>query len=480
MTSHTYAGNYNFTLQNPAHPNLVHQNLPATVNLDLNNTQFVVDSTGLFIPPEDVYIQVAQANPYTIAPAIEYYPDHTIQQQQQQQDGNLEFQNQYQYQHYQHQYQNQYQPPNHAIPPHMTATAPIPTIHSQMNTSSFAPGMENPPGMLPAALPASPHEVLFTQNQPYLSDTYSMPQTLPAASQDSRNNSICSVASSSSASSLHTISKKTIRKQSNKSPNSKSKRKSASSSSTSVGDPDSAAVPGSGSSQTSDDMLTVVERDENGVDWIQFFYTKDRIKSTYRIRCDIEKVNSSLRLHTTHLGPSRPPFNERFKKQNCIYPKACVPIEQYKGNRQKYEMECNCIGWCLAYINPELRGQRGLIQRAVDSWRNTNANMNMRSRRVRRLSRQQKILKNTSCVAGSDDPSTSSMADTTSTNAASIMVQQDMAPQPFTVPQIPPSATVAGPLHHPVPYLLSPSPSPNSNPGLYPPDAMMGQLEWKT
>lgn len=119
---------------------------------------------------------------------------------------------------------------------------------------------------------------------------------------------------------------------------------------------------------------TFVKTDQNGVDWIRFVYSKDKVKTSYKIRCDINSVNTAE-------------LEENFKLQNCIYPRACVPPEQYKGNRQKYESECNRIGWCLVYINPILRGQRGLIQRAVDSWRNTNSNPCMHSRRVRRISK---------------------------------------------------------------------------------------------
>lgn len=121
---------------------------------------------------------------------------------------------------------------------------------------------------------------------------------------------------------------------------------------------------------------TLVKRDEYGVEWISFEYSKDRVKSAYCIRCDIEKVDISQ-------------LADDFKSDNCIYPRATVPPDQYTGNRQKYETECNCIGWCLSYLNPSLRSQRGLIQRAVDSWRNTNADPSFRSRRVRRLSKKQ-------------------------------------------------------------------------------------------
>lgn len=121
---------------------------------------------------------------------------------------------------------------------------------------------------------------------------------------------------------------------------------------------------------------TLVRRDERGIEWIAFEYSKERVKSTYTIRCDIETIDISY-------------LSNDFKKENCIYPRATVPPSEYTGNRQKYETECNCIGWCLSHLNPALRGQRGLIQRAVDSWRNTNADPSFRSRRVKRMSKRQ-------------------------------------------------------------------------------------------
>lgn len=101
----------------------------------------------------------------------------------------------------------------------------------------------------------------------------------------------------------------------------------------------------------------------------------------YTIRCDVESVNvDSLSLE--------------FKTENCVYPRACCNKDNYKGNRLVYESECNAVGWALADLNPALRGKRGLIQRAVDSWRNSNQDPRLRSRRVRRqakLSRRQSV-----------------------------------------------------------------------------------------
>lgn len=118
----------------------------------------------------------------------------------------------------------------------------------------------------------------------------------------------------------------------------------------------------------------VVRQDNNGVQWIAFEYSRDRVKMEYTIRCDVESVNvDSLSLD--------------FKTENCVYPRACCAKDQYRGNRLVYETECNTVGWALAELNPCLRGKRGLIQRAVDSWRNSNQDPKLRSRRVRRMAK---------------------------------------------------------------------------------------------
>jgi hypothetical protein len=118
----------------------------------------------------------------------------------------------------------------------------------------------------------------------------------------------------------------------------------------------------------------VVRQDNNGVQWIAFEYSRDRVKMEYTIRCDVESVNVDT------LGPE-------FKNENCVYPRACCSKDQYRGNRLVYESECNTVGWALAELNPCLRGKRGLIQRAVDSWRNSNQDPRLRSRRVRRMAK---------------------------------------------------------------------------------------------
>lgn len=80
-----------------------------------------------------------------------------------------------------------------------------------------------------------------------------------------------------------------------------------------------------------------------------------------------------------------------FFNHSQVYPRANLPQEEYKGNRWAYETECNTLGWKLAHLNSsEIAGKRGLIQRAVDSYRNRYPNM-----RSRRVARQEKLLKGT-------------------------------------------------------------------------------------
>ncbi|EME45083.1 hypothetical protein DOTSEDRAFT_43487 [Dothistroma septosporum NZE10] len=134
--------------------------------------------------------------------------------------------------------------------------------------------------------------------------------------------------------------------------------------------PNSSAAPGPIPATTP----LVVRQDNNGVQWIAFEYSRDRVKMEYTIRCDVESVNVDE-------------LSQEFKSANCVYPRACCGKDQYKGNRLHYESECNAVGWALAQLNPNLREKRGLIQRAVDSWRNSNQDVRLRSRRVRRMAK---------------------------------------------------------------------------------------------
>lgn len=128
-------------------------------------------------------------------------------------------------------------------------------------------------------------------------------------------------------------------------------------------------------SVTSNDPIAEVK---DGVEWVSFVYSHNRTLKRYSIRTDIQKVALDV-------------VDDKFKAENCVYPRANLPKETYKGNRWSYETECNDLGWKLAWLNKsEIAGKRGLIQRAVDSYRNRYPSM-----RSRRVARQEKLLNGT-------------------------------------------------------------------------------------
>ncbi|CEJ02425.1 hypothetical protein RMCBS344292_16431 [Rhizopus microsporus] len=118
---------------------------------------------------------------------------------------------------------------------------------------------------------------------------------------------------------------------------------------------------------------------KEGIEWISFVCSHNRTVKRYSIRIDIHHV------------PDLDIMDEKFKNENCIYPRANVQKDQYNGNRWAYETECNILGWKLAWLNQEeIAGKRGLIQRAVDSYRNRYPSM-----RSRRVARQEKLMNGT-------------------------------------------------------------------------------------
>ncbi|CAO3615093.1 unnamed protein product [Cunninghamella blakesleeana] len=110
----------------------------------------------------------------------------------------------------------------------------------------------------------------------------------------------------------------------------------------------------------------------DGIEWVSFVYSHNRVLQRYTIRTDIDDICLDN-------------IDVQFQLDNCVYPRANVPKEQYQGNRWNYETQCNMLGWKLAWANRELAGKRGLIQRAVDFYRNRTPTM--RSRRVARQAR---------------------------------------------------------------------------------------------
>ncbi|GAN08866.1 hypothetical protein MAM1_0228c08383 [Mucor ambiguus] len=121
-----------------------------------------------------------------------------------------------------------------------------------------------------------------------------------------------------------------------------------------------------------------VARIIDGVEYITFLYSHDRLVKEYTVQTNVDTVN----LDDIPAG---------FRVQNAIYPRANVSREEYDGNRWEYETSCNKLGWELCWLNQEqLCGRRGLIQRAVDSYRNRHAEM-----RSRRVTRQEKVANGT-------------------------------------------------------------------------------------
>ncbi|CAG8511100.1 8616_t:CDS:2 [Scutellospora calospora] len=115
-----------------------------------------------------------------------------------------------------------------------------------------------------------------------------------------------------------------------------------------------------------------------GVQWVVFTYSVKGNNKEYRIRIDIDRVNLDE-------------IDEQFRHDNCLYPRANCTEDKYQGNRWSYENECNALGWKLAWLNQEeISGRRGLLQRAVDSYRNRDPSL-----RSRRVVRNEKIMNGT-------------------------------------------------------------------------------------
>lgn len=111
----------------------------------------------------------------------------------------------------------------------------------------------------------------------------------------------------------------------------------------------------------------------DGVEYITF-NSQSKGHPEITVRADIETVNLD-------------DIPEDFKAENYVYQRAYCNPENYTGNRWEYETNCNEIAWKLCWLNPGvLAGKRGLIQGAVDSYRNR-----FTETRSRRVIRQEKI-----------------------------------------------------------------------------------------
>ncbi|KAF9337656.1 hypothetical protein BG006_003569 [Podila minutissima] len=122
---------------------------------------------------------------------------------------------------------------------------------------------------------------------------------------------------------------------------------------------------------------TLAQRDN--VPWMTFSYSrKGHTNTPYSIRIDIDQVNLN-------------DIPQDLQTRNCLYPMANGPEHAYKGVRREYECECNVQGWKLAHLNRlVLDGERGLLQRAVNSFRNLDE-----GNRSRRMKRRDKVANGT-------------------------------------------------------------------------------------
>lgn len=118
----------------------------------------------------------------------------------------------------------------------------------------------------------------------------------------------------------------------------------------------------------------VMTRDAEGVPWITVEYTKDRVIKSHPIRIDVESVDTDT-------------LPEDWKAKHVVYP---AVFKGQRHQREKYENECNRTGWALTKLNPVLESSKGLRQRAVDHWRNSNPDRSKASRRVRRDAKKAK------------------------------------------------------------------------------------------
>ena len=105
----------------------------------------------------------------------------------------------------------------------------------------------------------------------------------------------------------------------------------------------------------SDDHLETLEdlhRDKKGARYITFECTRNGVQTVYNIHPDFETINCE-------------PLSHGAKLQNCIYPGALI---SRKGHEDlDTEENWNSLGWALAQAYPSLRGNRGVLRKAVET-----------------------------------------------------------------------------------------------------------------
>ncbi|KAM0677148.1 hypothetical protein BDAP_002311 [Binucleata daphniae] len=108
----------------------------------------------------------------------------------------------------------------------------------------------------------------------------------------------------------------------------------------------------------------------DGEEWLCFKYNtkiSDAAMNTMP-RHELEENEFAVRFDLESIDITK--LNDKFKHENCVYERAICEKEKYDGNRWDYETDCNRFAWQFVSLNPVLLyGKKGLIQRAVDSYR---------------------------------------------------------------------------------------------------------------
>lgn len=120
----------------------------------------------------------------------------------------------------------------------------------------------------------------------------------------------------------------------------------------------------------------------NGENRLCFKYPTKMSTEEVKTEKSLEETEFSIKFDIDSVDIEK--MTDKFKIENSIYPKANVDPEKYVGNRWEYETEVNKLAWKLTALNPSLLyGRKGIIQRAVDSFRNLH--LSTSSRRVARM-----------------------------------------------------------------------------------------------
>jgi hypothetical protein len=88
--------------------------------------------------------------------------------------------------------------------------------------------------------------------------------------------------------------------------------------------------------------------------WKQFKYSRDGVIKQYTLRTDVGSVDVERLPHG-------------FKIENCLYPRALVPGDQYNGSDLNKEKKQNALGWALAELNPFLQGHTEVLHEILNS-----------------------------------------------------------------------------------------------------------------